>query len=105
MREKLIELLMVGHQQKVDEICGKYENCDGCPYSEAISCTREITVDHLIANGVTVQQHAKNLEGRNSSLFKCSLCGWWDNDTWSAVDEYIFCPGCGAKMDAPKDGE
>lgn len=60
---------------------------------------RRTVANYLIANDVTIQKHGKNLEGRNSSLFKCSLCGWVDTDTWRSTDEFIFCPGCGAKMD------
>lgn len=42
--------------------------------------------------------HGKDLAQR--SLFKCSVCGCEDDDTYTCdVSEYRYCPNCGAKID------
>lgn len=42
--------------------------------------------------------HGKDLA--QPSLFKCSVCGCEDDDTYTCdVSEYRFCPACGAKID------
>lgn len=42
--------------------------------------------------------HGKDLA--QPSLFKCSVCGCEDDDTYTCdVSEYRFCPNCGAKID------
>ena len=42
--------------------------------------------------------HGKDLA--QPSLFKCSVCGCEDDDTYTCdVSEYRYCPNCGAKMD------
>ena len=42
--------------------------------------------------------HGKDLA--QPSLFKCSVCGCEDDDTYTCdVSEYCYCPNCGAKID------
>lgn len=42
--------------------------------------------------------HGKDLA--QPSLFKCSVCGCEDDDTYTCdVSEYRYCPNCGAKID------
>ena len=44
--------------------------------------------------------HAHNLNKDYPSLFKCSNCGWSDDDTYTGdTDTYNYCPHCGARMD------
>lgn len=50
IREKLVELM-----DEAAIICGK-SNCNRCGYFDRLGCGTELTVDHLIANGVTVQE-------------------------------------------------
>ena len=46
--------------------------------------------------------HGKDLA--QPSLFKCSVCGCEDDDTYTCdVSEYRYCPNCGAKMDEKED--
>ena len=46
--------------------------------------------------------HGKDLA--QPSLFKCSVCGCEDDDTYTCdVSEYCYCPNCGAKMDEKED--
>lgn len=41
--------------------------------------------------------HGKDLA--QPSLFKCSVCGCEDDDTYTCdVSEYRFCPACGARL-------
>ncbi len=49
MREKLIE--MIAEQEMV---CN-YANCTECGYSRIKPCRASMIADHLIANGVTIQ--------------------------------------------------
>ena len=37
------------------------------------------------------------------SLFECSVCSAYDNDTYTGESsEYNYCPWCGAKMDGER---
>ena len=55
-REKLIELITEA-KSKVDRICVERDWCDGCPVVDSEGACRETYIaDHLIANGVTVQE-------------------------------------------------
>lgn len=45
-------------------------------------------------------RHGYNTHKNTPSLFKCSLCGWFDSDTYTGDTHiYNYCPYCGAKMD------
>lgn len=45
-------------------------------------------------------KHAKNLCEDYPSLFECSLCRWYDDDTTTGnTSVYNYCPNCGAKID------
>ena len=75
----------------------------------------EWIADHLIANGVTVQENtaadvAPVRHGRwekQSGLYSCSECGMTcPYDVQADVIEYWacnYCPNCGAKMDGGED--
>ena len=76
---------------------------------------REWIADHLIANGVMVQENtaadvAQVRHGRwekQSGLYSCSECGMTcPYDVQADVIEYWacnYCPNCGAKMDGGAD--
>lgn len=52
-REKLLKLIL-----EADDIC-EATDCvygDNCKYSKCTWCRHEMTADHLIANGVTIQR-------------------------------------------------
>lgn len=53
-REKLIELL-VEARSKAFTLCNDHVVCKGCEYEKIRECHCACIVDHLIANGVTVQ--------------------------------------------------
>ena len=90
-REKLIELL------------GQVQDC-GCNVTDVVAMNYVENfelADHLIANGVTVQEEAK-------LYWKPVEPGKW-NLTCSACDSHLgcreganFCPECGAKFVYPK---
>ncbi len=45
-------------------------------------------------------RHGENLCEDFPSLFQCSLCNWYDDDTTTGnTSVYNYCPNCGAKMD------
>lgn len=54
-REKLIELL-VEARSKAFTLCNDHVVCKGCEYEKIRGCHCACTADHLIANGVTIQQ-------------------------------------------------
>lgn len=50
IREKLVELF-----DEAARICNN-KRCNRCSYLDVPSCVDELAIDHLIANGVTVQE-------------------------------------------------
>ncbi len=55
-REKLIELIDEARDKR-GKICSAHPTCDECPaFKDGDSCHDGILADHLIANGVTIQQ-------------------------------------------------
>lgn len=101
MREKLIELLRDA-AFKSQDLCLSYGNwCDGCPYinEDAQGCRFAIMVDHLIANGVTVQKRG-NWE-KYGYKWKCNNCLEKINiDGTPEENGLYYCPNCGADMRA-----
>ena len=54
--------------------------------------------ENLPAADVAPVVHGKDLA--QPPLFKCSVCGCEDDDTYTCdVSEYRYCPNCGAKID------
>ena len=93
-REKLIELL-------TDNL----PHCDN-PMQYTYDEVVERLADHLIANGVTIQE-AGYWEWDTEDIYKCSNCG--DKVHVKEVmgqPDWGFCPACGAKMlPEPPKGE
>ena len=57
-------------------------------------------IDAIPTADVQEVKHAKNLCEDFPSLFGCSLCNWFDDDTTTgSTSVYNYCPNCGAKMD------
>ena len=54
-REKLVELISEA-RDKDFAICNDHAICKGCPYKNIRACHSACIADHLIANGVTVQE-------------------------------------------------
>lgn len=64
-------------------------------YEDALS-----TVENEPTADVQEVRHGKNICEDYPSLFECSLCGWYDNDTTTGnTSVYNYCPNCGAKID------
>ena len=104
VREKLVELLGA-------DIC-KYNYCEDCEcFENEEECFATINysmADHLIANGVTVQECGHWIIGVDNDDFdiKCSKCEWTDTFEVAgiaAVERIAkamhYCQNCGAKMD------
>lgn len=54
----------------------------------------------VIPNTFTVE-NLRELRGKNlkpKSLFKCSVCGWECNDTYTCDSEFKYCPNCGIEI-------
>lgn len=52
LRDKLVELIRKAHK-----VCKAYKSCHDCPrYGYGSDCVYLFFADHLIANGVTVQE-------------------------------------------------
>ena len=59
VREKLVELLKDAQVASVDK-CHTYKACNSCPNNgQGILCRVPFSVDHLIDNGVTVQDNTE----------------------------------------------
>lgn len=100
MREKLIELL--------ETVASPMELlCDG----EVLVSTSRVA-DHLIANGVTVQECAywqyidDDIDEDNNIQAYCSVCGAGDKHATSMIGKVPYCWKCGRKMmPQPPKGE
>lgn len=55
IREKLIELRREG-EEIAENFCVSRQECCQCPYNTPNGCQEGLIADHLIANGVTVQE-------------------------------------------------
>lgn len=54
----------------------------------------------VIPSTFTVE-NLRELRGKNlkpKSLFKCSVCGWECNDTYTCDSEFKYCPNCGVEI-------
>lgn len=62
---------------------------------------RKIPNSIIIPHIFTVE-NLRELRGRNisntPSLFKCSVCGWECNDTYTCYSEFKYCPNCGVEI-------
>ena len=73
-REKLIELLFVG-QVLADAECDKQAECNKCQYNAPNACRVGFIADHLIANGVTVQEWIPASEPpKENGYYLCVVC-------------------------------
>ena len=90
----------------IEEI--REERCYNCRNFKDMKCDYCGTADYIYmiedmpAADVAPVVHGKDLA--QPSLFKCSVCGCEDDDTYTCdVSEYRYCPNCGAKMDEKED--
>lgn len=89
-REKLVELLMQVEDNMCDD-CGR----------EPVGCAVVAIADHLLANGVTVQE-CIGFNGKwivkGQEVF-CSNCNKESGyNAWGASAFSDYCPNCGKKM-------
>ncbi len=87
-REKLAKLIGEAVIRSIT-ICGNGNmECPDCPGYGSRNCHDLIRADYLIANGVTVREPGRWIDG-----MRCSECGQVD---WTKPN---YCPNCGAKME------
>ena len=102
IREKLVELF---HEHNSHYVVF----CDDCfkDTPEEFNSRMYGLADHLIANGVTVQEHGRWLYSsiENPTFCVCDQCAASFVIGRNSGD-YNYCPSCGAKMlPAPPKGE
>ena len=108
VREKLVELLKTN-------ACPAPFMCDpACRYYGLGDCFPDRFADHLIANGVTVQEcgyWVSLTDCANAGVY-CSVCNkkvYKEDYTWCNRKNKLrsdYCPHCGAKMmPHPQKGE
>ena len=98
VRERLIELLKT-------DACPTPFMCDPtCRYYGYRDCFPDRFADHLIANGVTVQEcgNWKYYHKQNKAV--CTSCGF-ERDLDTNFGKAIACPNCGAYMPQLPKGE
>lgn len=108
VREKLVELL----EPHMSGLACEYES-GSCELTSCRSCNARNIADHLIANGVTVQECGHWVSYQSDEpygcqdekeWYRCSKCekdtyGRCYEDKWySAPILSAYCPHCGAKM-------
>lgn len=92
VREKLVELL----EPHMSGLACEYES-GSCELTSCRSCNAKNIADHLIANGVTVQEHGWiKIYAGSVYPYSCSKCG---NCHARIVN---FCESCGTKLDLPQ---
>ena len=109
VREKLIELL----EPHMSDLACEYES-GSCELTSCRSCNARNIADHLIANGVTVQESGywvSLTDCANAGVY-CSVCHkkvYKEDYAWCNRKNKLrsdYCPNCGAKMvPQPPKGE
>ena len=109
VREKLVELL----EPHMSGLACEYES-GSCELTSCRSCNAKNIADHLIANGVTVQEYGywvSLTDCANAGVY-CSVCHkkvYKEDYAWCNRKNKLrsdYCPHCGAKMmPQPPKGE
>ena len=106
-RDRLVELL----EPHMSGLACEYES-GSCELTSCRSCNAKNIADHLIANGVTVQECAywqyieDDIDEDNNIQAYCSVCGAGDKHATSMIGKVPYCWKCGRKMiPQPPKGE
>lgn len=113
-REKLIALVRDA-KFDVDRICVERDWCEGCPAASGEGdCKEAYIADHLIANGVTVQEldgcefcqkfdfaGARAEVNKYGAHINLAIC----NTKFPDEERFKFCPMCGSRLPQPPKGE
>lgn len=81
VKEKLVELLSVD--------CCPNDGCDFCDYAEFEGCRPHFLADHLIANGVTLQENAEISDELFKRLRDAPITVWKEESSIAPVQEWI----------------
>ena len=110
VREKLVELLSEKCMETCKQRKGYVCSVEECKRSKEKCCG--FYADHLIANGVTVQECAywqyveDDVDEDNNIQAYCSVCGAGDKHATSMIGKVPYCWKCGRKMiPQPPKGE
>ena len=108
-KEKLVELICDA-KCDIDRICIESDWCDDCPAENGeANCREEYIADHLIANGVTVQELDGCIRCKDSQQMTVTISnklvdgvntGWLGGNLTAR-----FCPFCGRRLPQPPKGE
>ena len=88
---RLIDLDEFFRQNCIDRMEGK--SCEECRHHVLeVSCERLMEQPTAERVGKWIELYAGN--------YKCSVCGdWWGNDNNEMVEDFKYCPNCGARME------
>ena len=109
VRKKLVEIL----EPHMSGLACEYES-GSCELTSCRSCNAKNIADHLIANGVTLQEcgHWVSLTDCANAGVYCSVCHkkvYKEDYAWCNRKNKLrsdYCPHCGAKMmSQPPKGE
>lgn len=92
MKEKLFELIVYGKKK-----CEEYLTCRECAYDYGDeNCIDLMTVDHLIANNVTIKKQGKWIKDES---IKSDYYSWFCSEcATNLLEKTDYCPHCGADM-------
>ena len=110
VREKIVELLSEKCMETCKQRKGYVCSVEECKRSKEKCCG--FYADHLISNGVTVQEYAywqyieDDIDEDNNIQAYCSVCGAGDKHATRMIGKVPYCWKCGRKMiPQPPKGE
>ena len=99
VRGKLVELL----EPHMSDLSCEYES-GSCELTSCRTCNARNVADHLITNGVTVQECGSWKYYHKQNKAVCTNCSF-ERDLDANFGKAIACPNCGAYMRQPPKGE
>lgn len=100
-------------KEQLLNLVGQVQDC-GCDVTDVVKMNyveNDVLVNHLIANGVTVQEFGHwniIMDDYDCEMMQCSVCKseFYDGDNDTVDCMHNYCPHCGAKMmPEPPKGE
>lgn len=82
---------------------GGCKTCVGCTHNNRFQCKPIYDAELLYNAGYRKQSEGEWELGKSGVMSFCSTCGYWAHPR--EVDEWDYCPRCGAKMREEDDGK